>query len=135
MKQKLAAFFYGRYGADALAKGMLIAYIALAVIMLFVDHTAKIILNLVSLTLCFLMFYRMLSRNIAKRSQENQIYLRTRKKIKEWILLHRNKWKYRKTHVYKKCPHCGAQIRLPRIFGDHRCACPKCGDSFGVSIK
>ena len=135
MKQKLAAFFYGRYGADALAKGMLIAYIALAVIMLFVDHTAKIILNLVSLTLCFLMFYRMLSRNIAKRSQENQIYLRTRKKIKEWILLQRNKWKYRKTHVYKKCPHCGAQIRLPRILGEHRCACPKCGDSFGFNIK
>ena len=46
MKQKLAAFFYGRYGADALAKGMLIVYVALAVIMLFVDNTAKIILNM-----------------------------------------------------------------------------------------
>ena len=135
MKQKLAAFFYGRYGADALAKGMLIAYIALAVIMLFVDNTAKIILNLVSLTLCFLMFYRMLSRNIAKRSHENQIYLHTRKKIKEWILLQRNKWKYRKTHVYRRCPRCESLIRLPKRSGEHICDCPKCGTAFDVKIR
>ena len=135
MKQKLSTFLRGRYGADALAKGMLAVYVALAVLMLFVGSAAKIILNIVSLLLCFWMFYRMLSKNIAKRAQENQIYLRMRRKTKEWILLQRNKWKYRKTHVYKKCPHCGAQIRLPRILGEHRCACPKCGDSFGVSIK
>ena len=103
--------------------------------MLFVGNTARLILNLISLALCFLMFYRMLSKNIAKRAQENQVYLNIRKKIKERFLLHRNKWKYRKTHVYKKCPHCKAQIRLPRMQGEHRCACPKCGDSFGVSIK
>ena len=135
MKQKLSAFFKGRYGADQLAKAMLTVYVALAVIMLFVGTTAKIILNCISLILCILMFYRMLSKNTAKRMQENQIYLGTRKKTKEWFLLHRNKWKYRKTHVYKKCPYCGAQIRLPRVLGEHRCACPKCGDSFGVSIK
>ena len=135
MKQKLASFFYGRYGADALAKGMLAVYVALAVVMLFVGTTAKIIINFISLILCFLMFYRMLSKNIAKRTQENQTYLHIRKKIKEWFLLCRNKWKYRKTHVYKKCPYCGVQIRLPRVSGEHRCACPKCGDSFGISIK
>ena len=135
MKQKLAAFFYGRYGSDELAKGMLAVYIALAVIMLFVGNTARLILNLISLALCFLMFYRMLSKNIAQRAQENQVYLHIRKKIKERLLLHRNKWKYRKTHVYRKCPQCGAQIRLPRMQGEHRCACPKCGNSFGVSIK
>ena len=135
MKQKLSSFFKGRYGADPLAKGMLAIYVALAILMLFVGTAAKIILNLFSLILCFLMFYRMLSKNIAKRAQENEIYLRARKKTKEWFLLSRNKWKYRKTHIYKKCPHCGAQIRLPRIRGEHRCACPKCGDSFGVSIK
>ena len=135
MKQKLSAFFKGRYGADPLAKGMLTVYVALAVLMIFVGSTVKIVLNVISLILCFLMFYRMLSKNTAKRAQENAIYLRARKKTKEWLLLRANKWKYRKTHVYKKCPHCGAQIRLPRILGEHRCACPKCGDSFGVSIK
>ena len=134
MKQKLAAFFYGRYGSDELAKGMLAVYIALAVIMLFVGNTARLILNLISLALCFLMFYRMLSKNIAQRAQENQVYLHIRKKIKERLLLHRNKWKYRKTHVYRECPHCRAQIRLPLIPGDHQCDCPKCGNPFDVRI-
>ncbi len=135
MKQKLAAFFSGRYGSDALAKGILILYLILAVITLFVGNTMRLILNLISFALCFFMFYRMLSKNTAKRVQENQAYLRIRQNIKKWFLLQQNKWKYRKTHVYKQCPHCKAQIRLPRVSGEHRCACPKCRDSFGVNIK
>jgi hypothetical protein len=27
------------------------------------------------------------------------------------------------------------QIKLRRVKGDHRCACPKCGDSFDVHVK
>lgn len=135
MKQKLAAFFNGRYGSDALTKGMLVLYLILAVIMLFVGSTLRLILNVLSFALCFLMFYRMLSKNKLKREQENQTYLRIRRNIKKWFMLNQNKWKYRKTHVYKKCPHCKAQIRLPRVSGEHRCACPKCGDSFDVNIK
>ena len=136
MKQKIAAFMYGRYGVDALSYGILILYVVLAVVMLFIPNTiARVILNLVSLALAVLMFYRMFSRNISKRTAENQKYLRARRNIKEWFLLRRNKWKYRKTHVYRKCPHCKAQIRLPKVKGEHKCACPKCGESFPVSIK
>lgn len=135
MKQKLAAFFRGRYGSDALAKGMLILYLILAVIMLFVGNTLRLILNLISFALCFFMFYRMLSKNKIKREQENQTYLHIRRNINKWFMLNQNKWKYRKTHIYKKCPHCKAQIRLPRIIGEHHCTCPKCGNSFGVRIK
>lgn len=136
MKQKLAAFMYGRYGADELSKGILIVYVALAVVMLFIPNTiARIILNFVSLALCIFMFYRMFSKNIPKRTAENQTYLRAKRKVKEWFLLRRNKWKYRKTHVYRKCPHCKVQIRLPKVKGEHKCACPKCGESFDISIK
>ena len=104
--------------------------------MLFIPNViARMIINVFSLALCIFMFYRMFSKNISRRTAENQKYLRARRKIKEWFLLRRNKWKYRKTHVYRKCPHCGVQIRLPRVKGEHRCACPKCGDSFGVNIK
>jgi len=135
MKQKISFFFCGRYGADELAKGMLVLYVILAAITLFVGDTARLILNLISVLLCVLMFYRMLSKNVAKRTKENQAYLQMRKQFRQGFLLQQNKWKYRKTHVYQKCPHCKAQIRLPRISGEHRCACPKCGNSFEVSIK
>ena len=127
---------YGRYGADALSKFILLVYVALAVVMLFIPNViVRGIFHLISIALCVWMFFRMFSRNIPKRTAENQQYLRAKRTVKEWFLLRRNKWKYRKTHVYKKCPHCGVQIRLPRVKGEHKCACPKCGDSFPVSIK
>ena len=136
MKQKIAAFMYGRYGVDELSRALLVVYLVLAVVMLFIPNViARMIINAFSLVLCIFMFYRMFSKNISRRTAENQKYLRARRKIKDWFLLRRNKWKYRKTHVYRKCPHCGVQIRLPRVKGEHRCACPKCGDSFGVNIK
>jgi hypothetical protein len=135
-KEKLAAFMYGRYGTDALSKFMLIMYLAIAVLMLFVKSTVLyFVLQGVSLALCVLIFFRMFSRNIPRRTAENACYLRIKKGIREKIFLQRNKWKYRKTHVYRKCPRCGVQIRLRRVKGDHRCACPKCGESFAVHVK
>ena len=136
VRQKIAAFMYGRYGADALSKFLLIVYIALAVVMLFLRNTVwGLVVQVLSLILCFWIFFRMFSKNISKRSAENACYLKLQKGIKEKIFLQRNKWKYRKTHVYRKCPYCGVQIKLPRVKGDHKCACPKCGDSFDVHVK
>ena len=135
-REKIAAFMYGRYGVDALSKCMLIVYIALAAVMLFIRNAVVYyILQGLSLALCILIFYRMFSRNITKRTAENTRYLKIKKGIKEKIFLQRNKWKYRKTHVYRKCPYCGVQIKLRRVKGDHRCACPKSGDSFDVHVK
>ena len=132
----LVRFMYGRYGVDPLSRFILIVYLAIAVLMLFVKSTVLyFVLQGISLALCFCIFFRMFSRNIPVRSAENAKYLRIRKGIKEKIFLQRNKWKYRKTHVYRKCPHCGVQIKLRRIKGDHRCACPKCGEGFDVHVK
>ena len=136
MKQKLAAFFSGRYGADEFAKAMLIFYIVISAVTVFVGNaTLRIILNVLSLTVCIFMFYRMFSRKIAKRAEENRKYLLLRRNTKRWFLLRQNKWKYRKTHVYRECPRCNAQIRLPRVQGSHTCDCPKCGETFSVNIR
>jgi len=135
MKQKLSAFFCGRYGADALSRALLVVYIAISVATVFVGNTtARIALNILALAVSIVIFYRIFSRQIAKRAEENQKYLRLRQRTKEWFLLRRNRWKYRKTHVYRKCPHCGVQIRLPRVTGDHQCSCPKCAQVFDVNI-
>ena len=37
-------------------------------------------------------------------------------------------------HVYKKCPHCRAQLRLPRKKGEHDVCCPRCKVTFSVKI-
>ena len=136
MKQKLSAFLRGRYGADALSRALLVVYIAIAVLTVFIKNDfVRITLNGFSLVICAFMFYRMFSRNTAKRTEENRKYLLGVRKTKQWFLLRRNKWKYRKTHVYRECPHCHAQIRLPRVSGAHTCDCPKCKEVFDVQIK
>ncbi len=136
MREKLAAFFYGRYGTDALGKFTLVLYVLLAAVLLFVKNTiAVIVIQVISWLLFILIFYRMLSRNIPKRMAENQKFLKITKPFREFFLLHKNKWKYRKTHIYRKCPHCKVQIRLKKISGEHACKCPKCGHIFTVKVK
>lgn len=136
MKQKISAFFAGRYGADALSHAMLAVYLALTVLAVFVENAPlRAALNALALAVSVFMLYRMLSRKTEKRTVENMKYLRLRRRIGQWFLLRRNKWKYRKTHVYRRCPHCGADIRLPREAGEHICDCPKCKKAFGVKIR
>ena len=136
MKEKLASFFYGRYGTDALGKFALVLYMLLAVVMLFIKlPIAVIILQIASWLLFVFIFYRMLSRNIPRRMAENQKFLKITRPMREALLLQKNKWKYRKTHIYRKCPHCRVQIRLKRLSGEHACKCPKCGKVFSVKLK
>ncbi len=135
-REKIASFMSGRYGVDALSKFMLIIYVALAVVMIFVRNgIGYYILQAMSLVLFALIFWRMFSRNLPRRTAENEKYLYVKKGIREKIFSQRNKWKYRKTHVYRKCLYCGVQIKLRRVSGDHKCACPKCGESFDVHVK
>ncbi|MGM9680894.1 MAG: hypothetical protein ACI3XR_05260 [Eubacteriales bacterium] len=39
-----------------------------------------------------------------------------------------------KDHVYRTCPMCLANIRLPKKKGEHRVRCPKCNNLFEVKI-
>lgn len=126
----------GRYGADALGKALIIVYLILAIVSIFIPSIiARLVLNGLSLLLFIFIFFRMFSRNIPKRTAENGVYLKMKKGIREFFLLQKNKWKYRKTHIYKTCPSCKAHIRLKKISGEHACACPRCGTVFHVKRK
>lgn len=136
MRQKLASFFYGRYGSDKLNLFLIIVYFILEIAAIFIpNRIAKLILYAISLVLFVFVIFRMLSRNIAKRRAENDVYLRLTRGIREWFLLRKNKWKYRKTHVYRTCPSCKANIKLKKIPGEHSCICPRCKTRFDVKIK
>lgn len=123
---------YGRYGGDAFGKFLLWVYIALLLINLFAGSI--ILLPLLELAVAVLMIFRMFSRNVYKRSAENRKYLEIMGKFKQSFNLTKSKWRDRKTHVYKKCPHCKAVIRLPKKKGDHKVDCPKCRREFSVKI-
>ncbi len=121
---------YGRYGTDTLGKVMLAAYVVIllahTVLSFFVTlPLLDIAIWLVSAALAVTIFLRMLSRNIPKRRKENE-------KFCGFFRLRKNKFKDRKTHVYRKCHKCGAVLRLPRARGKHFVVCPRCKNRFSV---
>ena len=121
---------YGRYGMDKLGNCMMIAYVVLllvyTVLTFFITQVwFDLIVWLVSIALFITVFYRMFSRNIAKRRKENERFC-------GFFKLRKNKFKDRKTHVYRKCPQCKAVLRLPRAKGKHTVVCPRCKNRFTV---
>ena len=131
---RLYRFMYGRYGTDTLNKVLLWTYVVLvvvySVISLFITDSrvsALLLLSylLISILLIFLIFFRQFSRNIQKRRRENE-------KFCGFFRLRKNKFRDRKTHIYRKCPHCKAVLRLPKAKGRHAVICPRCKNRFEV---
>ncbi len=130
-KEKLARFMYGRYGTDELYRFLTIAFYVIFFLNIFLGSVV-----LYGLTLGILIFatYRTFSKNILRRREENMKYLSIKRKVTDFFKLQKNKWRDRKTHVYKKCPHCRAVLRLPKSRGKHSVRCPGCSNSFDVKI-
>ena len=129
-KNKLYRFMYGRYGYDTLGKTLLWVYAGLLILhmilSLFIEEPFYyLVYFLISVSLVCYIFFRAMSRNIAKRRAENQ-------KFCNFFRLKRNKFRDRKTHVYRKCPSCSAVLRLPKAKGKHSVVCPKCKNRFSV---
>ena len=129
-KNKLYRFMYGRYGSDTLAKVMLyvclIWMIVANIVALFVDSIwFSVAYYLITTAMIVWMFFRMFSRNIAARRRENERFC-------GFFKLRRNKFRDRKTHVYRKCHACGAVLRLPKAKGKHFVVCPRCNKRFEV---
>ena len=129
---KMANFFQGRYGIDELYKFLFILFWIIAILSIFIRNP---IIYLLEIRMCVFMFYRLLSRNIYKRQSENMKYLKIRDKVKGKITLQKRKWSERKTHIYRKCPNCKAEIRLPKKKGKHVCTCPRCKKDFEVKCR
>ncbi len=139
LKEKLTAFFYGRYGIDQLYKflfALWLIIIVLSTVLGFFEATAaaSTVLYFVSVVLVVYMFFRVLSKNYAARRKENDRYLAVYNKIAAWFRLQKRKFKERKTHSFKKCPGCKKTVRLKKVKGEHTVRCPMCSCTFKVKF-
>lgn len=138
-KQKLASFMYGRYGVDTLYWWSLGAIIVLWVLRLIFSilglDIISSLLNLLSTAILVITVFRFFSKNIYKRSAENRKFNEFIGKHKGKFILIRDRFRDRKTNVYKACPHCKAMLRLPKEKGTHTVKCPKCSERFSVNIR
>lgn len=137
MKERLSHFFYnarqrsarfmaGRNGNDQFNLFLLIVDLVLIVIASFTGGA----LYLLVVALLVYIYFRMLSRNIYKRQDENGRYLRARYKLQSRLRLLGERWKQRRDYKFFVCPSCRATLRVPKGRGKIKIVCRKCGTSF-----
>lgn len=127
MKEKLMRFMTGRYGLDSLGKATIATALAAVVLASLFDAE---ILSVLAWVLILCAYFRMFSRNLYKRSAENQIYLAKTRRIRTWFSTQKNLMAQRKTHHIYTCPSCRQKIRVPRGKGRIEIRCPKCHTHF-----
>ena len=130
-RERIYRFMSGRYGGDTLGTTLMAFALAMTVANIFARTW---ILYLLSDAILLWALFRILSRNRYKRMRENQAFCGFFRRIKGFFSLQKSKRRDRKTHVYRKCPHCKSVLRLPRIKGAHTVNCPRCHNRFDMKV-
>jgi hypothetical protein len=125
MKMALIRFMQGRNGPDNLGWHALWGGLILGLLEIFFPP-----LGLVSTALYVYAVFRMLSRNVARRQEENRRYVaftqNLSREVKQFFL----RLKGMRTHKYFRCPGCRSRLRLRRGSGEKHITCPVCRHEF-----
>ena len=127
VKAGMYRFMQGRNGADQLGLASMWTAVVLTLINAFLN---SIILSLLISALWIWAIFRLLSRNVTKRREENAWFTTRFYKGKTSVSQARERFKNRKKYVYFECPNCHLPLRLPRGVGNVTVKCSKCGHSF-----
>ncbi len=122
-QQRFSQFMIGRYGIDSFSRTITGTAIGLYLINIFIGSS---IIYYMTTALLIYAYFRMFSRNIYKRAQENQLYLTKTVGIRNRVNRMIREFQSKKTHHIYKCPSCKQKIRVPRGKGRISIHCPKC---------
>ena len=117
----------GRNGPDHLARFASIVALVTALLNLFLGSS---LLWVISVVLLGYSYFRVFSKNVYKRREENGRFLRKKYDVDRSISRRKDMWKQRKEFKFFKCPSCKAYLRVPRGKGKIRIVCKKCGNAF-----
>lgn len=121
----------GRNGNDSFNMFLLIVGLILAVLSgIFKKSVVGTLLAGLVLGILIFTYYRMLSKNVYKRSDENAAYLRKKEAVKKFFRCQKQRWVQRKEYKFFNCPKCKTMLRVPRGRGKIKIVCRKCGNSF-----
>ena len=127
LRNGVQQLMYGRHGADEFSLALLIFGMILS---LLGGITRFPVLDLLGMATYAYSLYRMFSKNLAKRTAENQKFVGLWSGaiggVRQFFVRLRNQRNYK----YFKCPECHARLRLPRKVGEVTVTCGKCKHAF-----
>ena len=126
LRERFQRFMMGRYGHDSLNQAMAVAALVLMILGMF----GLRLFSWLAMALLVAVYFRMFSRNIPARSQENAKYYYLRTQVQKRMAQYQTRWAQRKFYRYYRCPNCHQQLRVPRGRGKIEITCPKCHTEF-----
>ena len=142
-RDRFARFMYGRYGTDDFNRFLmwteLVCFALGLICRLFFSRSS--LFYYLCVALIIYTYFRMFSRNIAKRRKENETFLRVKSRVTEFFRGRGRSGKggrpkrngeinYDDMFKIYRCPMCGQRIRVPRGKGRIQITCPKCRGQF-----
>ena len=127
LRYRFSKFMQGRYGVDSLSRFLSVVLLVVIILGMFIRIPLS---GTITLVIIVILYWRMFSRNIPKRYEENQKFLQIRDKLLgRFSDFGSNMSQMKDYHIYK-CPRCNQKIRIPRGKGHIMVRCPKCGYEF-----
>ena len=127
MREKFMRFMQGRNGMDDLAKVLNTVALVLLIVSMF---TGWKLAYIVAFVLIIYVYFRVFSKNIPKRYEENQKYRNFRYDLTIKWNNKKKEWAQRKIYRFYRCPMCRQKVRVPRGRGKICITCPKCRTEF-----
>ena len=130
MRDKMARFMVGRNGNDQLNLVLFGVNAVLLIAAAIIGGQIGRWLYIAVLALLGYIYFRMFSRNLPRRREENGKFLRFWYRLSAAWKIRREKWVQRKDYKFFTCPSCKTTLRVPRGHGKIKIVCRKCGSSF-----
>lgn len=126
---KMRQFMQGRNGIDKLTTGLVVIYAFFSFVLIFLKFApvAYIIVSVIRYAILAYALFRILSRNLQKRYNENFRFEQMISGWKPYFERTKLRLQYIKTHRFRKCNGCGEFLRFKKGNRKKTAVCPKCG--------
>ena len=127
IQEWLYRFMQGRNGVDNLGWAALLGALVVNILNMFLG---SLLLSLLSTAMYVYSLFRMFSRKVAQRREENRRYVVWSVKWKQSAREFFQRVKNLPHYKFFRCPQCAVRLRLKRGCGMKNIHCPKCGHEF-----
>ncbi len=132
MKKKLENFMRGRYGLDAYGQFLsTLSIICMVLGLILAPLNPRFnLMSTLGLVLIIYSYFRIFSKQHARRAQENYLYYGLVAGINSKLKNFKARMAIKRTHRIFACPSCKQKLRVPKNRGKIAITCNRCKTEF-----